>query len=222
MKKIAVIYTSLGPLVNHFHKILTEAVPGVEIIRVADDSLIRDVQKRGKPDENIEKRTFLHIESVIEAGAEMVIIACSSVGELAPKADARYDVPVIRIDDAMMNRAVHSGEKVGVVATLQTTIEPTVAFLLEKAKAAGKDVQVISRVAEGAYQALNAGDVEKHDALVTEAAKELEKETDVVILAQGSMARLLEPLSRVLSVPVLTSPETCADAVKEMVKQEEN
>ena len=165
VKKIAVIYTSLGPLVESFYKVLKETLDECEIIRIADDSLIRDVKKLGAPDENIKKRTFLHIESAIEAGADMVIIACSSVGEVAQEADA-------------------------------------------------KDPRIVSCVAEGAYEALNAGDSAKHDALITEAAKKLAKEADVILLAQGSMARLEEPLNKVIPVPVLSSPKNCALAVK--------
>lgn len=218
MKKIAVIFTSFGPLVNNFKKILNDTLEDCELICIADDSLIRDVMRTGAPDENVEKRTFLHIESAIAAGAQLVVIACSSVGQVAQAADAKYSVPVIRIDDAMAMRAVAAGGKVGVIASLETTIEPTVKLLRQKAEAAGKDVEIISRVAQGAYQALGSGDPETHDRLVTEAAVQLAKETDVILLAQGSMARLDEPLNKVIPVPVLTSPKSCALAVREMLK----
>ena len=82
MKKIAVIFTSFGPLVNNFKKILNDTLEDCELICIADDSLIRDVMRTGAPDENVEKRTFLHIESAIAAGAQMVVIACSSVGQV--------------------------------------------------------------------------------------------------------------------------------------------
>lgn len=214
VKKIAVIYTSLGPLVESFYKVLKETLDECEIIRIADDSLIRDVKKLGAPDENIKKRTFLHIESAIEAGADMVIIACSSVGEVAQEADAKYPVPVVRIDEGMMDRALDTGDRIGVIASLGTTITPTVNFLQAKAAQRGKDPRIVSCVAEGAYEALNAGDSAKHDALITEAAKKLAKEADVILLAQGSMARLEEPLNQVIPVPVLSSPKNCALAVK--------
>ena len=218
MKKLAIIFTSLGPLVANFTQILKDTLEDCELIRIADDSLIRDVQKLGAPDENITERTFCHIEAAVKAGADMVVIACSSVGELAPLADAKFPVPVIRIDSAMMDRALEAGDRIGVIATLQTTIGPTVGFLEEKAKAAGKAPQIISRVAEGAYQALNSGKPEVHDELVTACAKGLAKEVDVIILAQGSMGRLGKPLSELLPIPVLTSPDSCALAVKEMLK----
>ena len=217
MKKIAVIFTSMGPLVNNFTKILKAALPDVELIRIADDSLIRDVKKIGSPNENIIQRTLLHIEAVVKGGAELVVIACSSVGEIAPLADQIFDVPVIRIDSAMMDKALEIGKRIGVIATLKTTITPTVGFLKNKAKKADKDPEIISCVAEGAYEALNNGDPDKHDQLVTDAAKELAKNTDVIILAQGSMGRLGEPLNKLLDIPVLTSPDSCAEALKKMI-----
>ena len=57
-----------------------------QIVRIAGDSLIRNIEKSGKPDENNRRRTSLHIESAVLAGAEMVIIACSSISEVAKEA----------------------------------------------------------------------------------------------------------------------------------------
>lgn len=217
MKKIAVIFTSFGPLVNNFSQILADTIPDCELIRIADDSLIRDVKRLGKPDANLEKRTFLHIESAVAAGAQLVIIACSSVGAAAQAADRIFPVPVLRIDAAMMDQALETGNRIGIIASLGTTIEPTVNFLKEKALLAGKHPLIISRVAEGAYEALNNGSPSLHDELITKTALKLAEETDVILLAQGSMARLGQSLSSLLPVPVLTSPKSCASAVKEML-----
>jgi Asp/Glu/hydantoin racemase len=214
MKRIAVMYTSFGPLVNYFHGILSETLKGWEIIRIADESLIRDVMRTGAPDDNIRSRAFAHIQSAVEAGAQTVVIACSSVGEVAEEARERFPVPIVRIDDAMAARAVQTGSRIGVIASLETTIGPTVRLVQKAAAAAGKDAVIVSRVAKGAYEALGAGQSELHDELIAGCAREIEAEVDVILLAQGSMARLEEPLGRQVAVPVLASPGACAQALK--------
>ena len=214
MHQIAVLFTSMGPLIANFTETLKETLGPCQIIRIADDSLIRDVKLRGAPDDNLRKRTFLHIESALLAGAELVVIACSSVGEVAKAAQAAFPVPVIRIDEAMMDRALETGRRIGVIASLSTTVGPTVGFLREKAAERGMNPTILTAVAEGAYEALNAGDEAKHDELITRAAVAMAPGVDVILLAQGSMARLETPLSQRVAVPVLASPKPCALAVK--------
>jgi hypothetical protein len=73
-------------------------------------------------------------------------------------------------------------------------------------------VEVASRLCEGAFEALMAGDAAKHDALVAAALRELSTEVDVILLAQASMARVLETLGEQgRSVPILASPAIAVD-----------
>jgi hypothetical protein len=56
------------------------------------------------------------------------------------------------------------------------------------------------------------GDPAKHDALVAAALSELATEVDVILLAQASMARVLENLSaQDRRVPILASPAIAVD-----------
>jgi Asp/Glu/hydantoin racemase len=74
-------------------------------------------------------------------------------------------------------------------------------------------VKVEALLVEGAFQALSAGNRDEHDRLVREAAVALAKRCDVIVLAQASMAHLEEPISAAVSVPVLSSPRLCLEAV---------
>ena len=150
---------------------------------------------------------------------KMMVIACNTItATCLDELRARYpSIPIIGIISPAAKtiaRTCDETNRIGVIASLGTTITPTVNFLRAKAAQRGKDPRIVSCVAEGAYEALNAGDSAKHDALITEAAKKLAKEADVILLAQGSMARLEEPLNKVIPVPVLSSPKNCALAVK--------
>jgi hypothetical protein len=82
-------------------------------------------------------------------------------------------IMVLKIDEAMVDRALELGAHIGVVATAQTTLRPTSDFTQARARAMGKDVQVEARLAEGAYQALFGGDPERHDAIVREVLRDL-------------------------------------------------
>ena len=99
---------------------------------------------------------------------------------------------------------------------LATPLLEQVLPLYERAKAAGKDITIVSMLCEGAFGAVMAGDGLKHDAIVGAALLKLQSEVDVIVLAQASMARVLTTMAPgALSVPVLSSPEL---AVQRMAK----
>lgn len=100
------------------------------------------------------------------------------------------------------------GTKIGVVATLPTTLEPTSDLVLRRSMLAGKKIELTSKICEGAFDALMGGKPEAHDEMVVSALIELSQQTDVILLAQASMARVVDQLSAdEKKVPILTSPE---------------
>jgi len=93
------------------------------------------------------------------------------------------------------------------VATVKTTLEPTVRLIRKKAAEHKREVTVIERVAEEAFEALLAGDTARHDEILKQTIVGLADEVDVVVLALVSMARLVPSLGNT-RVPVLSSPQS--------------
>jgi len=122
-------------------------------------------------------------------------------------AAALTKVPVLRVDQPMADQAVQLGRRIGVIATLSTTLEPTSDLVKRRAAAAGKEIVLVSKLCEGAFEALMSGDAATHDKKVGDALKQLSNEVDVIVLAQASMARVVDTLSDAeRKVPILTSP----------------
>jgi Asp/Glu/hydantoin racemase len=108
----------------------------------------------------------------------------------------------------MAEQAIRIGERVGVVATLRATLEPTVKLLQEKAAAVDRSIEVLEVLCEEAFKSLLAGDTETHDRLVTACVTRLAQEADVIVLAQASMARAVAAIPpAAVHVPILSSPE---------------
>ena len=139
------------------------------------------------------------------------------VGEIAEMADTLLDVPVIRIDQAMIDEAVATYDRIGVLASVESTIGPTTACIRRAARRAGRDVTIAAKVAQGAYQAQAQGNREEHDRLLMACAREMNEGIDVLLLAQGSMARMEQPLADALGKPVLSSPERCMRALATLI-----
>ena len=73
---------------------------------------------------------------------------------------------------------------------------------------AGADLR--TALADGAPDALNAGDGSQHDAIVVTAARQLKQQgCTVIALAQFSLARARQAVTDAVNLPVLTTPK-CA------------
>jgi Asp/Glu/hydantoin racemase len=213
--KLGLIHTSpsLTPL---FQTLCGTWLPGVQIFHMVDESLIRNTVAAGRLERVTTRRVIAMVESARLAGADAVLVTCSSIGEAVAIAAGLFDFPVIRVDEAMAEKAVATGKRVGVLATLRTTLEPTTALV--KQKAGSGDVTIVEILCEGAFDAVMAGDGATHDTLISAALIKLMAQVDVVVLAQASMARVLgtmDPSS--LTVPVFGSPELGVQRVADIL-----
>jgi Asp/Glu/hydantoin racemase len=210
-KTLGLVHTS-ATLVPVFAQLCKEKLPAVDVFNIADDSLIKDVIKRGELTENTARRVAGHVASAEAAGADYILVTCSSIGRAVEAAAAQAGVPVLRVDQPMADLAVQTGKKIGVVATLPTTLEPTADLISRRAQKAGKQIELTSRLCEGAFDTLMSGDSVKHDAMVAVALKELSQQVDVIVLAQASMARVVDTLAAAdKCVPILASPGLAVD-----------
>lgn len=205
-KTLALIHTS-ATLVPVFQQLTKARLPMVETFNIVDDSLVRQIGAKGGITEDIAARVAAYIGSAASGGADCILVTCSSIGPAVEAVAASVQVPVLRVDQPMADRAVQTGRRIGVIATLPTTLNPTADLVRRMAALAGKSVELTTRLCEGAFEALMAGDAERHDSLVASALRELSRQVDVIVLAQASMARVVDTLSESdRRVPILASP----------------
>ena len=216
MKTVAVVHTgpaTVQPIKQQFQELL----PDVRVINIVDDSLLNDVIAAGHLTEAVAGRILTYMQEGQKMGAVAILNACSSVGEAATAARAGLSIPVVKIDETMAERAVALGPRIGVVATVRTTLEPTVRLIRAKAADVGQQIEISEAVAEGGFQALLEGKTEEHDDVVRRTILSLVDKVDVIVLAQASMARLVSSLGD-LKVPVLSSPRSGVQAVRDLLE----
>lgn len=205
-KTLALIHTS-ATLVPVFSQLCKEQLPNVDTFNIVDDSLVRAIGARGSLTPDIARRVAAYITSAEAGGADQILVTCSSIGPAVDAAAPFAAVPVLRVDQPMADEAVRTGRRIGVIATLPTTLNPTSELVKRRAALAGKTIELTSRLCEGAFEALMAGDAARHDRLVGDALRQLAAEVDVIVLAQASMARVVDTLSPAdRRIPILASP----------------
>ncbi len=203
--KVFIIHTSFVS-VDDLTKLFKENAPEVEVRHIVDDSLLAEVLANGGVTVAVRSRMVEYYKAAEDAGANLIFNQCSSVGEVADLARQMVKVPVIKVDEEMARVACQTGRKIGVVATLKTTLGPTCRLVESTACQMNQDVEITQVLVEGAFEALVSGDRAKHNEMVLTAIRKLTETVDVVVCAQGSMKAIVPDLGET-RVPVLTSPD---------------
>ena len=215
-RRLGLVHTS-ATLVPAFEQLCRERLPGVAVFNIVDDSLIKDVIAHGRLRPATARRVVQHVVAAEAAGADTILVTCSSIGRAVETAATLVDVPVIRVDRPLAERAVATGRRIGVIATLPTTLDPTADLIGRCAAAAGREVTITARLCDGAFEALMAGDAATHDATVAAALEALAAEVDVIALAQASMARVVAALPPdPTRPPILASPPLAIEALADL------
>jgi len=216
-RRLALVHTVAG-LVPTFRQLAGELMPDVETFDIVDETLLRDATGEGRVSLETARRLFGHVGAAERHGADAILVTCSSMGGAVDAARRFAGVPLLRVDQAMAERAVARGSRVGVLATLRSTLDPTGELVRRTAAEQDRQVEVRERLCEGAFDALRAGDFEDHDELVRAGLRDLLDWADVVVLAQASMARVIdamEPADR--ATPILTSPRLGMERMRDLL-----
>ncbi|PKP62847.1 MAG: Asp/Glu/hydantoin racemase [Alphaproteobacteria bacterium HGW-Alphaproteobacteria-8] len=204
---LAMIHT-VASLIPVLDTLAQQHLPGWSAFNMLDESLLRTTISEGRLSQLTMRRLAGLVWSAVDAGANAVVVTCSSLGPAVDAARPLCPVPLFRIDEGMALAAVGIGARIGVLATLSTTLKPTAKLIRRVAVLQGRDCTLTSAVAEGAFEKLARGDVAAHDAMVAQSLRAMALNVDVIVLAQASMARALVGVRDELgTLPVLTSPE---------------
>jgi Asp/Glu/hydantoin racemase len=216
-KPIAIIHTSPATI-DVFGPPLREQLPGRQIINILDDSILPELHDNGGRVDAVLPRWRDYARIARDCGADLILNACSSIGALCEPVEAELGLPIVRVDTEMARAAIASGTRIAVAATLATTLQPTTDNLVGRAERAGKTVQITPVLVEGAYPALMRGDRARHDDLLAAALERMAETSDVVVLAQASMARVLPCLTHAPPSVFLTSPPFAVEDVVSRVR----
>jgi hypothetical protein len=214
---VSFLHTSpaaIAPLMQYYGA----QAPDLEITNQLDDGLLRMLSKGDVAGAERRLGQMLSVAKD-QYRARAVMVTCSSVTPRIMQAlSANAVVPLMKIDTPMAEQATRASGPLGVVITFRPTLEPTSKLLLDAAARAGNEVELQPAIVTGAYDALLAGNFERHDELLLGAVDDLvARGVNGVVLAQVSMARLLPKLSGRVPVPVYSSLPSSLQRLRELI-----
>ena len=126
-------------------------------------------------------------------GVDAIMISCSTMNRAYASVSETmrpYGVPVIQIDEAMMEMVAARGGHILVIATHGPTVASTQALLRETAERMGSCMTFSGATVEKAFDLLGQGRVMEHNELIADTIRKAlsEEKADAVVLAQLSMS----------------------------------
>lgn len=211
--RIALIH-ALAHSVAPINEAFARDWPGAVRMNLLDDSLSADLARsvalgREGLDAAMHARFASLAQYAVDTGARGVLFTCSAFGPCIEAVARRHaPLPVLKPNEAMIDEAARGSGPLGLIATFAATLQSMpgefpASVLLELAWA------------EGALDALNAGDGARHDALIVRQARALAaRGCTRIALAQFSMARARAACEAACGLPVLTTPDSAVRALR--------
>jgi aspartate/glutamate racemase len=216
-KKLGIIHAALITT-RAVQKYLDELIPEVEVVHWVDDTIQNTnfaCAPGTIPPENYAKFTQAAL-SQQAYGVDLILLVCSTFNRAVEHARPMITTPMLQIDRPMMDLAVQHGSRIGLLATVPTTVPASERLLRLAAADAGREIEVHTRLCSEAFQMLKTGQPEKHNELLLAEIDRLSGSVDAIVLAQLSMTAL-EPLLGATRVPVYNSGRTGFTKVRELL-----
>ena len=217
-KKLGIIHAALIST-GAAQRYATEVIPEVEVVHFVDDTIQNTNFACAPgviPPGNYAKFTQAAL-SQQEYGVDLILLACSTFNRAVELARPMIRTPMLQIDRPMMDLAVRHGARLGLLATVPTTVPASERLLRLAAADAGKTVEIKTRLCSDAFAALKAGQTEKHNEMLLAEIDRLSGEVDAIVLAQLSMSAL-EPRLTSTKVPVYNSGRTAFTHIRALLE----
>ena len=213
---VALIHAVL-PALPPMREAFDRELPGARLLNLLDDGLLTELERHGGLAPACVDRLATLVGLGIAAGAGAVLLTCTAYSPVAGEVQARFpDVPVLAIDQVLVEEAVARASRIGVLATAPVGLTQQT-MLRRAAERRGKAIAIVPSLHPEAMAALQRGDGDAHDRILLATLPALAAQVELVLLAQASMARLAPKFPPDLPAPVLTSPTLAAQRVRALL-----
>lgn len=217
--RIGGIHAALGSTVP-FSDAIRKAVPGAQVVNFLNEEMLQYVNRNGGVDPAAMRMFAKQVFLAEEAKVDVLVIACNVFAARIDDIRPFVSVPLLTVDRDMQEKAASIGGRIGVMATNLSAAPACCAGISRVAEETGVPIPDFEdgTVVEAA-DFLVRGDTETFDRLLTQRALELAADgCSAIVLSQVTMARAKPALEKAgIRIPILTSPEACAEHVAAIV-----
>jgi len=213
--RIALIHATrvaIDPIEETARTLWSEA----EVISILEESLSLDRATAKVPMDELNRRIVALCRYAESLAPEGILYTCSAFGKGIEEAARTSPLPVFKPNEAMFERALSEGRDIVMLYTFAPAAEGMEREFEKETEQSGSAARLRSIYVPDALAALREGNVQRHNALIAEAAAKIAG-ADAILLAHFSMARAAPAVRAATSIPVLTSPESAIVKLKRRI-----
>ena len=192
-----------------------EEFPEAEVINVLDESLLVDFDDQLTPD--LRRRITNIIGYCQDNKADAIGLACSVYAPVVESAKDLVHVPLVSSYGPVMADAVTAGPRIGLIASVASTMQDSKYYLHLAADEAGVEIEPQLCLAEDLIPVMRAEGQSGLERRLEEEVLKIASKIDVVLLTQFSFAAALAHLEKVSPIPVLSAPHSSARTLKKLL-----
>jgi Asp/Glu/hydantoin racemase len=204
VKLIGLVHTT-RLVVDPLHEVMRRSLPDAEVSHVLDEGILKRLAQVQEITPEIVDWLTSMVRSTETVGADCTIVSCSSLSPCVNEVRKRITIPVLKVDEPMVEFAVSQADRIGLLMTNPTTEKSSTLLFGEVSERLGRSPLLVSRLCSDAFEKLTRGDISGHDSMVVSAVEQLLEEVDLVMLAQISIARIKDKLDHKVAAKVLSS-----------------
>ena len=203
---------SMAPVDRAFREIWPEAA----VFNLLDESVYADISTEGDVPTAVADRIANLLHHCVLSGADGIVFTGSTFGPTIERIRGCVSIPVLTADEGAAEAAVQAGHSILLLSTASRSMPVTRRSLENAAARAGVRPVITGKVVEGAKEALDAGDLARHNALIGAAVADL-AEFDVVVFGQMSMEAALDRAPPELASRIITTPRASARKMRSIL-----
>lgn len=172
--------------------------PDIQYIHLLDSDLLNLMERDGYLTNEMVDRFIDLCRIALKSKADVIQLTCSAFNDVVDLLRPIFQVPILRSDQAMLDKALHFN-RIGLVSTVKETPIALTNYL----KGKNPEVKVFSEVDDGAIHLLSQGKREEHDSRVLKMIEKVHDKVDVIVLSQYSMEHVAKQID--FEIPILTA-----------------
>jgi len=205
-----------GPMEAAFREVFPEA----QVLHLLDETLIEDFRREGGLSPHSRHKALQMALTAQEAGVDGILVTCSTLSPSVDDFRPFLKIPVVKIDEPVIEEVVRKAEKIGLLATAETVLKSVEPLVMKKALEFGRKISV-RRFIRGDIWPLLQKDPAAFYRAIAEAATEAAQECQAVILTQVSIAPGRDFVEEKVREKVFASPTYAVQALRKILSNAE-
>ncbi len=190
--------------------------PEAQIIHLLDETLIEDFRQDGGLSARSRRKALQMAMTAQDAGVNGILVTCSTLSPSVDDFRPFITIPVVKIDEPVIEEVVQTAEKIGLLATAETVLKSVEPLVLQKARQWGRNIS-IQRFIKGDVWPLLQRDPQAFYRAIGEVAAQAANECNAVILTQVSIAPAREYVEAGIRDRVFASPLYAVRAIRSIL-----